>query len=229
MSTLDELDARLRRAAASGLERSDPAAVVLVERLVARARVGEGALRERLTALAAGHLDRAVARMEGEVRRLSDELLSLGESAGSHRAALSRGETLAVARAIRRAKRGGARLLGVAVERPSELALDAPARSAARPSAAPPAALHRYRAAAAEAEAELALLRSSRAMPAVAGRYHGGVVAAEALHTMERVGRAYLVAQLARFEGYAALIAMVDALEPPKAKPVARKKAKRKR
>ena len=54
------------------------------------------------------------------------------------------------------------------------------------------------------------------------------VPAAEALETMERVGRGYLVAQLARFEAYEAIFALAETFDPPAPSKAKRKpKAKR--
>jgi hypothetical protein len=213
VTTLDELEARLSEAASSALGRSDPAAVALVRRLVARARAGGGTARDRLVHLADARLTRAIEQSEDHARRLAEAVEGLGEVGLGYREALARGDSLVVARALRRVRRGGRRLIGEIRAARSEEQEASPLPDA-RSVAPPPPSMHRYRVAAAEAEADLALLRSKRSLPEIAGRYHGGVVAAEALQTMERAGRGYLIAQLSRFEAYAAVLALVEELEP---------------
>lgn len=228
MSTADALEAKLNEAAASGLERFDPGAVALVRTLVARARRSEGEAAARIARLAEDRLARALARRADDVARLTKALEELGENRDAYREALERGEPLTVARAIRRVRKGGRRLIGT--PRPERDAVKEPAEPRAAPSsiAPPPASLQRYRQVAAEVEADLALARAKRSVPEVAGRYHGGVVAAEALETMERVGRGYLVAQLARFEAYEAIFALAETFDPPAPSKAKRKpKAKR--
>lgn len=227
MTTLERIEARLEEATAA-LEHAD---VVRLRRLVARARSGGEAARDRLLAIAEGRLERALGAAAAERQRLLVAIDALGEEAEPYREVTTSGRTLEVARALRRVKRGGRRLLGAPRAAREATPPEAEARSRGPSSIAPPSpALHRYRAAAAEAEADLALLRSKRNLPDLAGRYHGGVVAAEALAIMERIGRGYLVAQLARFEAYGALLALAEELDPaPAAKAMKKKRPSRRK
>lgn len=83
----------------------------------------------------------------------------------------------------------------------------------------------RYREAALDAAAELTLLRAKRQLPEpeLRGRYHAPSIAAESLAIMERVGRPYLLQQIARLEAYEAVAALIDEYRPKKPKARAKK------
>lgn len=151
-----------------------------------------------------------------------------GEAGAEYREAIESGELDGARRALRRVARGGARLLG----RPRQITRIDEEPSAPTPPRAPSsrprvmAKADRYREAALDAEAELTLLRAKRQLPEIElrGRYHAPSVAASSLGVMERVGRPYLLQQIARLEAYEAIAALIGEYQPKKkAKPRAKK------
>lgn len=223
---LERLEA-MRRA---GYERQSIGEFRTIEALIRRVERAPTAAQITLLRRAEARLEAFEASAEAERSALATRFQ--GESGAHYREAIAEGDLESARRALRRVRRGGTRLLG----KPRKLArIDElpsvegearePERDATPRRSATQAKEGRYREAALDAAAELTLLRAKRQLPEpeLRGRYHAPTIAASSLGIMERVGRPYLLEQIARLEAYEAVAALISEYKPKKAKPRAKK------
>lgn len=227
---LDALRSELERIREEGLDRQSAGAFRTLEALIDRIPSLPERARRVLIRRARSKFEafEASARAERDALLQRLESADVGEEAEAYRERIRKGELESTRRALRRIRRGGRRLLGRPIER---IRIDeplaeppSPKRRALRASR-PMAKADRYREAALDAAAELTLLRAKRQLPEpeLRGRYHAPSIAAESLAIMERVGRPYLLQQIARLEAYEAVAALIDEYRPKKPKARAKK------
>lgn len=170
----------------------------LIERAAKRPPRAAALLAER----AAWHLSRLQLRFERERSALERKLSDAERVHGTllaERAALERGELLAVRRSLRR--RG-----------------DTPARGGSTSLARRQRCFGEYQAALSDMVAALALARASELVPEQAGPYNPMRIARDLLEGIRAVSPIYLRSQLARLEELSSLLALPDHEPPPAAK-----------